>query len=216
MARWNLQSKMASSRFLRYGFSVGCVAAAMGLSLGFQRYHFRDMAPPFNLAIAIATWYGGVGPSVLALVLSAVCFDFFFSPPARSFVISKQDLPSFLVFIAWAGLIASFAGVRHRVEDDLSNARDKLKVEVEQRKLQEDEIRRLNHEIAGRAAQLEASNKELESFAYSVSHDLRAPLRHTVGYSELLQKQAASLLDDKSQRYIRTIIESAKKNGHSD
>jgi PAS domain S-box-containing protein len=64
-----------------------------------------------------------------------------------------------------------------------------------------------------RAAELEAANKELESFAYSVSHDLRAPLRHMVGYSELLQKQASSLLDDKGQRFIRTILDSAKRMG---
>jgi signal transduction histidine kinase len=213
MALWNLQLNMARSRVLRYGFSIACVAIAMGLAFTFRRFHFRDIAPPFNLAIAIATWYGGVGPSVLALVLSAACFEYFFSPPVYSFVVSKQELPSFFVFIAWAVLIASFAGIRHRVEDDLGNARDNLKVEVEQRKLRENEIRRLNHELADRAAQLEASNKELESFAYSVSHDLRAPVRHTVGYSELLQKQAASSLDDKSQRYINTIIESAKKMG---
>ena len=65
-----------------------------------------------------------------------------------------------------------------------------------------------------RAAELEAANKELESFAYSVSHDLRAPLRHMVGYSELLQKQASSLLDEKSQRFIRTILNSAKRMGN--
>ena len=65
-----------------------------------------------------------------------------------------------------------------------------------------------------RAAELEAANKELESFAYSVSHDLRAPLRHMVGYSELLQRQASSSLDEKSQRYIRTILDSAKRMGN--
>jgi K+-sensing histidine kinase KdpD len=204
---------MARSRLLRYGFSVACVAIAMGLALVFRHYRFREIAPPFNLAIAVVAWYGGVGPSVLALVLSAACFDYFFSPPMYSFAISSEDLPSFFLFTAWALLIASFAGARRRIEDDLSHARDRLQVEVEQRKQQEDEIRKLNQKLANRAAELESSNKELESFAYSVSHDLRAPLRHVVGFSELLQKQAASLLDDKSKRYIKTILDSAKKMG---
>jgi light-regulated signal transduction histidine kinase (bacteriophytochrome) len=150
---------------------------------------------------------------VLALVLSAACFDYFFSPPIYSFAISSEDLPSFFLFTAWALLIASFAGARRRIEDDLSNARDRLQVEVEQRKQREGEIRTLNQELTTRAAELESTNKELESFAYSVSHDLRAPLRHVVGFSELLQKQAASLLDDKSQRYIKTILDAAKKMG---
>src|SRR6202040_2953124 len=86
--------------------------------------------------------------------------------------------------------------------------------EVEHRTQREDEIRRLNQELAKRAADLEATNKDLEWFAYSVSHDLRAPLRHLVGYSELLQKQASSLLDDKSRRYMQTILQSAKRMGN--
>ena len=212
MAPWNLQSKMGGSRLLRYGFSAACVATAMGLALVFRHYRFREIAPPFNLAIAVATWYGGVGPSVLALVLSAACFDYFFSPPIYSFSISSEDLPSFFLFTAWALLIASFAGARRRIEDDLSNARDRLQVEVEQRKQQEDEIRKLNQRLANRAAELESTNKELESFAYSVSHDLRAPLRHVVGYSELLQKHSSSF-DDKGNRYIETILEAAKRMG---
>jgi len=85
---------------------------------------------------------------------------------------------------------------------------------VEQRRRREDEIRKLNQELGNRAADLEAINKELESFTYSVSHDLRAPLRHVVGYSEMLQRQASSLLDEKSQRFIRTILDSAKKMGN--
>ena len=96
--------------------------------------------------------------------------------------------------------------------------------DITERKRREEEIRRLNQalakraegldqELAKRAAELETTNKELESFAYSVSHDLRAPLRHTVGFAELLQKQASSSLDDKSRRYMQLILESSKRMG---
>jgi light-regulated signal transduction histidine kinase (bacteriophytochrome) len=129
-------------------------------------------------------------------------------------VINGQYLPDFFVFPAWTIIVAGFVTVRRRIEGDLRHARDNLQVEVEHRKHREDEIRELNQELAKHAADLEASNKELESFAYSVSHDLRAPLRHVVGYSELLQRQASSLLDDKSRRYIQTILESTKRMGN--
>ena len=86
--------------------------------------------------------------------------------------------------------------------------------DITERKRREDQIRGLNEELAKRSAELEATNKELEAFAYSVSHDLRAPLRHMSGYAELLQKKAYSVLDDKSQRYLAMIMESAKRMGN--
>jgi signal transduction histidine kinase len=73
--------------------------------------------------------------------------------------------------------------------------------DVTERRRREEEIRGLNRELARGSAELEITNKELEAFAYSVSHDLRAPLRHMIGYAELLQKKASALLDDKSRHY---------------
>ena len=163
------------------------------------------------MAIAFTTWYAGAGPSVLAVVLSSASFDYFFTEPLYSLNISTRDLPYFLIFVVWAAIVASFSEVRRRIEDNLRQTTDNLRIEVEQRRHREEEIRQLNQELGKRAAELQATNNELESFAYSVSHDLRAPLRHMVGYSELLQKQASSLLDEKSQRFIQTILNSAKR-----
>jgi len=215
LARWNLALQMVRSPILRYGLSVGCIAIALGLALVLQYYQFRNVElPVLSLAVGIATWYAGVGPSVVAILLSTACFNYFFGEPLHSFHVSARDLPSFFTFVAWAVIVAWFSVVSRRIEEGLRQARDRLQVEVEQRAQREDEIRNLNQELAKRAAELEATNKDLESFAYSVSHDLRAPLRHVVGYSELLQKQASSSLDDKSRGYIRTILESAKRMGN--
>ena len=85
--------------------------------------------------------------------------------------------------------------------------------DVTQRKLRDDEIRGLNQQLGKRSTELEATNKELEAFAYSISHDLRAPLRHMVGFTELLQKHASSSMDDKGRRYMMMILEAAKRMG---
>jgi signal transduction histidine kinase len=215
LAYWNQEFQRIHSPILRYGFPVVSVAIALGVAFAFQHYQFRDVElPVLTVAIAFTTWYAGAGPSVLAVLLSSACFDYFFTEPLYSFDVSLKDLPYFLIFVAWAGIVASFSAVRRRIEDSLRQARDNLQVEVEQRRYREIEIRKLNQELNRRAAELEATNKELESFAYSVSHDLRAPLRHMAGYSELLQRQAQSSLDEKSQRFIRTILESAKRMGN--
>jgi len=215
VAYWNLEFQRIHSPILRYCFAVVSVALALGVAFAFQRFQFRDVElPVLTVAIAFTTWYAGAGPSVLAVLLSSACFDYFFTEPFYSLNISTGDLPYFLIFVAWAAIVASFGAVRRRIEDNLRQARDSLQLEVEQRRHREDEIRKLNQELGKRAAELEATNKELESFAYSVSHDLRAPLRHMVGYSELLQRQASSLLDEKSQRFIQTILNSAKRMGH--
>jgi light-regulated signal transduction histidine kinase (bacteriophytochrome) len=74
-------------------------------------------------------------------------------------------------------------------------------------------VLRRAEELAALSEELRRSNKELEAFSYSVSHDLRAPFRHIVGYSELLKKQEWSELSEKGKRYIDTIIESAYTAG---
>jgi len=85
--------------------------------------------------------------------------------------------------------------------------------DITERTRRDAEVHSLNERLANRSAELEATNKELEAFAYSVSHDLRAPLRHMAGYGELLQKRSSAVLDTKSQRYVTMILEAAKRMG---
>jgi len=74
-------------------------------------------------------------------------------------------------------------------------------------------VLRRAEELAALSEELRRSNKELEAFSYSVSHDLRAPFRHIVGYSELLKKHEWEGLSEKGKRYIDTIIDSAYTAG---
>lgn len=75
------------------------------------------------------------------------------------------------------------------------------------------ERRRVADELQRRGELLEAANKELEAFSYSVSHDLRAPLRHIDGYAALLRKAVEQSLNEKGARYLQTISDAAKQMG---
>jgi PAS domain S-box-containing protein len=266
-------------------------------------------------------------PGILAVVLSSLSFNYFFTEPRYTFYVERSEIPQYIIFVVFAGLLAWFSAVRRRAEKQLLQSRNDLQKEVAERtqqasllnlthdtifvrdmndvitywnrgaqelygwtaekaigkhthqllqtafpipieevqaellrtdrwegelqktkadgsrvavasrwslrrddqgraaailetnndisdrKRREEEIRQLNDELGKRTTDLEASNKELEAFAYSVSHDLRAPVRHMAGYTELLQKHASSILDEKSNRYILTILESAKRMG---
>lgn len=85
--------------------------------------------------------------------------------------------------------------------------------DISARREAERAIHALNADLESRALQLEASNKELESFSYSVSHDLRAPLRAVDGFSRILQEDYGVALDPEGRRILSVIREGSRKMG---
>ncbi len=320
-------SKRLVSAAARYGFALLTVALALGVALLAGAETHNLVFPVFLTAISISVWYTGTGPGLLAMLLSALTYNYFFTDPLYSFYIDRSDRIDFIVFVLFAALIGWFSSRRRRIEEALRRARDRLEAEVAERTQQaslldlthdtifvrdmndvitywnrgaeelfgwtateaigqsapellqtvfpmpmaaireallaagrwegelektradgsrvvvasrwslrrdeqnrpaailetnnditerkrtERQIRRLNEDLGKRSAELEAINKELEAFAYSISHDLRAPLRHMAGYAELLQRRASSLLDEKCRHYMAMILEAAQKMG---
>ena len=110
--RWTVpQGKSRSpkrfSTIERYGLAVVSVSMALGLALLLDRLHFRGLASPFLLALAVAAWYGGTGSAVLALLLSCVSFAYFFLAPFYTL---------FIAFASFASLVIWFCVVRRHSE----------------------------------------------------------------------------------------------------
>ncbi|MGA2981143.1 MAG: PAS domain S-box protein [Terriglobales bacterium] len=120
----------------------------------------------------------------------------------------KRDGSTIVVSSAWA---------LHRDRQGRPVRILETNTDITARKLAEKKIQELNDElelrVAARTVQLETVNQELEAFSYSVSHDLRAPLRHIGGFSKMLVEEFGSTLDPAAQHYLDRIQTGTQKMG---
>ncbi|KAF0218496.1 MAG: signal transduction histidine [Geobacteraceae bacterium] len=93
----------------------------------------------------------------------------------------------------------------------LEAANRELESEVRQREQAQEEINWLNDNLQRRAMALEVANQELESFSYSVSHDLRAPLRHIEGFSQMLLEECSDQLNQQGKHYLSRVLAANKR-----
>jgi signal transduction histidine kinase len=106
-------------------------------------------------------------------------------------------------------LLAAQAELEQRVAERT----EELRRELEERRRADEEVRRLNSALELRLEEVTALNREIEAFSYSVSHDLRAPLRHVNGFVGLLRERAGAALDDTGRRYLDVIGKGATQMG---
>lgn len=151
--------------------------------------------------------------ALLVLLLARLYSQRYFLSPVQALATAARRLAEGDLS-ARAGVIQASPELAQlgRAFDEMAGSLQRRTRELE---LANEEIQKLNRGLEGRVrertAQLESLNRELEAFSYSVSHDLRAPLRHIDGFASLLAKSAGGALSDKARHYLAQIVDSSKQ-----
>src|SRR5262245_9022287 len=178
-------TRRSTSLTLRYGFAVLSVTAALAGTQLLRAYFEPTPNSLFFCAIIVSSWLGGLGPGLLASLLSVAVIDYHFASP-HILTASAGDLPRMMVFLSSAAVISWLSGEQRRTKESLRQARDQLELKVEDRTA---ELRRANHELQAEIAERknaeaallssEAQLKQAQAIAHLGSYEVDALTGHT-------------------------------------
>jgi C4-dicarboxylate-specific signal transduction histidine kinase len=168
-----------------YGIAVVSVAAALTVSR-LPAIHLQD-APVslFLCAVILSAWFGGVGPGLVATVLSALAFTYYFLPPIHSLGPKPDEIPRLVIFMVSALFVGSLSAAQRRATESLRRARDDLRVTVQELQnaneaLQAESRERKSAEEARREARAELARVSrvttMGELTASLAHEVNQPI----------------------------------------
>src|SRR5437667_5347721 len=163
MSKSDLGLRRVSPAVQRYGLSILSVAICTAATFPLQEFGVRVSL--FFPAVLLATWFGGTGPGLLAVLLSILSINFFFTEPFLAFEFSVLDVPTTVAFLFSALVISSWSSARKRNENrlrksesELRQARNELEAKVEERTAK---LSRANEELHREIIERENAEQKL-------------------------------------------------------
>src|SRR5438094_3175992 len=145
MSKFERSTRPSTAFVLRYGLAVLSVAAALSITQLLRAYFETTPNSLFFCAIVISSWFGGLGPGLLAGLLSVGVIDYF-----HTLGVNAEDVPRLAVFLVSAASISWLSGGQRRAKESLRQARDELELKVQERTA---ELRRANVELQAEIAE---------------------------------------------------------------
>jgi PAS domain S-box-containing protein len=165
MSKSDLGLRRLAPAVWRYSLSVLLVAICTAVTFPLQSFGVRTSL--FFPAVLLATWFGGTGPGLLAVLLSTLSINFFFTEPFFAFEFSVRDIPTTVAFLFSALVISSWSDARKRAENrlresesELRKARSELEAKVEERTAK---LSRANEELQSEIIERKSAEEKLRS-----------------------------------------------------